>query len=67
MAQAADVSDDPKQANSLLEFPWVRQLLGLAGLALAVAAGVVVALWSQQPNYALLVNYLSDRDLVALT
>ncbi|MDH3712555.1 MAG: flagellar basal-body MS-ring/collar protein FliF [Gammaproteobacteria bacterium] len=67
MAQAAEVSDDPKQPDSLLEFPWVRQLLGLAGLALAVAAGVVVALWSQQPNYALLFNDLADRDVLAVT
>ena len=66
MAQAAEISDD-RQANSLLEFPWVRQLLGLAGLALAVAAGVVVALWSQQPNYALLFNDLADRDVLAVT
>jgi len=67
VAQAAEVSDDPKQPDSLLEFPWVRQLLGLAGLALAVAAGVVVALWSQQPNYALLFNDLADRDVLAVT
>ena len=67
MAQAAEVSGVPGQPGSLLEFPWVRQLLGLAGLALAVAAGVVVALWSQQPNYALLFNDLGDRDVLAVT
>ncbi len=64
---ATEVAADPQQRNSLMEFPWVRQLLGLAGLALAVSAGVVVALWSQQPNYALLFNELAERDALAVT
>ncbi len=67
MAQAADATDNARQPTSLLEFPWVRQLLGLAGLALAIAAGVVVALWSQQPNYAVLFNDLADRDVLAVS
>lgn len=67
MAQSAEVIGEPQQPNSLLEFPWIRQLLGLAGLAMAVAAGVVVALWSQQPNYVLLFDNLADRDKLAVT
>ena len=34
---------------------------------MAVAAGVVVALWSQQPNYVLLFDNLADRDKLAVT
>lgn len=40
----------------------VRPLLLLLGVALAVAAGVVVVLWWKGPNWSLLYGNLSDAD-----
>ncbi len=57
----------PDQPGSVFQFPWVRQLVMLAGLALAVAVGVVVALWSQEPNYTSLFNDLTERDALAVS
>ena len=68
MAQALDTAVPiEEQPTSILAFPWVRQLIGLAGLALAIAAGIVVALWSQEPNYAVLFEGLSDSDARAVS
>jgi flagellar M-ring protein FliF len=45
----------------------LRPLLLLLGVAAAVAAGVGIALWSQQPTYKLLVPNLAPADLGEVT
>lgn len=42
--------------------PIVRQMVALVALAAAVALGVAVVLWSQEPNYGLLFGNLSEKD-----
>lgn len=42
--------------------PFMRQILMLAALAGAVALGVAVVQWAQEPNYALLYGNLGDKD-----
>ncbi len=48
--------------NQLAASPGVRQLAALVGIALAVALGVTVYMWSQQPAMQTLYSGLSDRD-----
>lgn len=50
--------------NSLTAF---RQLGLLIGLAISVALGVTVAMWSQTPNYSMLYGDLSVKDLSEVT
>ncbi len=50
--------------NSL---PAFRQLGLMIGLAVSVALGVTVAMWSQTPNYSMLYGNLSARDLSQVT
>lgn len=52
---------------SLLQLPWVRQLALIVTLAMAIAMGIVVALWSQEPNYVPIFPNLSTRESVAVT
>jgi flagellar M-ring protein FliF len=40
----------------------LKPLLLLIGIAAAVAAGVMVVLWSKGPNYSLLYTNLSSED-----
>lgn len=47
---------------NLHDMPAVRQLLILAGLAAAIAAGLWLFTWSQAPNYAPLYSGLDDKD-----
>lgn len=47
--------------------PASRQLLLLVGVALAVAMGVAVVLWSRSPNYGLLYAGLDQKDAAAIT
>lgn len=51
-----------KQVRGLKDLPAVRQLALLIGLALAVAAGVALFTWSQQPDYVPVYPGLSDKD-----
>lgn len=44
----------------------IRQLGVMAALAVSVALGVAVVLWSQTPNYGLLYSSLGDRELSAV-
>ena len=46
----------------LRQIPAVRQLATLIGLALAVAAGVALFTWSQQPNYVPVFPGLAEKD-----
>jgi flagellar M-ring protein FliF len=45
----------------------LRPLLLLLGVAAAVAAGVGIALWSQEPTYRLLAPNMADADLGEVT
>ncbi|KXJ50133.1 MAG: flagellar basal-body MS-ring/collar protein FliF [Cycloclasticus sp.] len=44
----------------------MRQLGVMVALAISVALGVAVVLWSQTPNYSLLYSNLGDRELSAV-
>ena len=44
----------------------IRQLGVMLALAVSVALGVAVVLWSQTPNYSLLYSSLGDRELSAV-
>ena len=50
--------------NSL---PAFRQLGLMIGLAVSVALGVTVAMWSQTPNYSMLYGNLSAKDMSQVT
>jgi flagellar M-ring protein FliF len=47
---------------SLLQNPMVRQLALMVGIALSVALGVGVVLWSQAPNYSVLMTSMAQAD-----
>lgn len=47
--------------------PASRQLMLLVGVALAVAMGVAVVLWSRGPNYGMLYAGLDQKDAAAIT
>ncbi|WP_266171299.1 flagellar basal-body MS-ring/collar protein FliF [Dyella subtropica] len=53
--------------KNLAQSPAARQLLLLIGVALAVAFGVAVVLWSRGPNFALLYAGLDQKDAAAVT
>ena len=55
------------QAHGFGALPPLRQVALLLGVALSVALGVAVAIWSQTPNYSLLYGNLSDKDLSQVT
>ncbi len=55
------------QAQGFNALPGLRQLGLMVGLALSVALGVTVALWSQTPNYSMLHGNLSAKDLSQIT
>lgn len=46
--------------------PMLRQLGVMVALAVSVALGVAVVLWSQTPNYSLLYSSLGDREMSAV-
>lgn len=56
------VQDAGANIDDMSRLPFVRQIGFMVGLAAAVAVGVGVVLWSQQPNYTLLYSNLSDKD-----
>ncbi len=61
MAEAAPVVINQYSVMALL-----RQVGVLVGIAAAVALGVAVVLWSQEPGYRLLYGNLSSRDLAEI-
>jgi len=66
----ADASSQMKIGPALSGFGNLsifRQLLLMGGLAASIALGVVIVMWSQQPNYAMLYGGLSDQDSLAVT
>ncbi len=56
------VQDAGANIDDMSRLPVVRQLGFMIGLAAAVAVGVGVVLWSQQPSFALLYSNLSEKD-----
>jgi flagellar M-ring protein FliF len=51
-----------KNLNALLDLPILRPLLLLAGLAVAIAGGITIYMWSHGPDYVMLFADLSERD-----
>jgi flagellar M-ring protein FliF len=59
-----------KLGTALMGFgslPIVRQLTLMSGLAASIALGVVIVMWSQQPNFSMLYSGLSDQDSLEIT
>lgn len=46
--------------------PAIKQVVMLVGLAVAIAAGVSLALWSQEPAYQQLYSGLASKDVVEI-
>ena len=55
------------RASGFNSLPAIRQLGLMVGLAISVALGVTVAMWSQTPNYSMLYGDLSVKDLSQVT
>jgi flagellar M-ring protein FliF len=55
------------RAQGFNSLPAIRQLGLMVGLAISVALGVTVAMWSQTPNYSMLYGDLSVKDLSQIT
>ena len=55
------------RAQGFNSLPAIRQLGLMVGLAISVALGVTVAMWSQSPNYSMLYGDLSVKDLAQVT
>ncbi|PCJ88928.1 MAG: flagellar M-ring protein FliF [Thiotrichaceae bacterium] len=55
------------QAQGFGSLPALRQLGLMVGLAISVALGVTVAMWSQTPNYSMLYGNLTAKGLSEVT
>lgn len=55
------------KAQGFNSLPAIRQVGLMIGLAVSVALGVTVAMWSQTPNYSMLYGDLSSKDLSQVT
>lgn len=55
-----------ESAQGFARLPVVQQIGLMVGLAVCVALGVAVALWSQEPGYSLLYGGLPDKDAAAV-
>lgn len=55
-----------ESAQGFTRLPVVQQIGLMVGLAVCVAIGVAVALWSQKPAYSLLYGGLPDKDAAAV-
>lgn len=55
------------QATGLGTLPAVRQLGLMVGVALTIALGITVAMWSQTPNFTVLQSDLNARNLADIT
>lgn len=49
-------------SRKLQDLPGVRQLVAIAGVALAIAAGITLFFWAQKPNLAPLYPNLGEKD-----
>ncbi|OQX38871.1 MAG: hypothetical protein B0D88_09935 [Candidatus Sedimenticola endophacoides] len=54
----------PRQAQGLGQNLVLRQLGVMVGIAVSVALGVAVVLWSQTPSYSLLYGSLGQKEAV---
>jgi flagellar M-ring protein FliF len=67
MAEEQAVATAPKNSmlaiQNISEYPLLRQLGLLVGLAASVALGVGIVLWSQSPDYTQLYKDLGDAEL----
>ena len=66
----AEASSQMKMVSALSGFGHLsiaRQLLLMGGLAASIALGVIIVMWSQQPNYVMLYGGLSNQDSMAVT
>lgn len=66
----AEKASSVKVGTALLGFGNLsifRQLILMGGLAASIALGVVIVMWSQQPNYSMLYSGLSDQDSLDIT
>lgn len=66
----AETASQMKMVSALSGFgnlSIVRQLLLMGGLAASIALGVVIVMWSQQPNYVMLYGGLSNQDALDVT
>ncbi len=59
-----DTTAIAESAQSFWSLPAVRQLGFLIGVAVSVAVGVVIVLWSQDPEFTQLYSKMSDTDVV---
>lgn len=55
-----------ESAQGFARLPVVQQIGLMVGLAVCVALGVAVALWSQKPGYSLLYSGLPDKEAAAI-
>lgn len=55
-----------ESAQGFTRLPVVQQIGLMVGLAVCIALGVAMALWSQKPGYSLLYGGLPDRDAGAV-
>ncbi len=58
------VNSDSAGVASLGTNPIFKQLGAMVGIAVSVALGVAVVMWTQTPNYSLLDTALTERDSV---
>lgn len=66
----AEASSQMKMVSALSGFgnlSIMRQLMLMGGLAASIALGVVIVMWSQQPNYVMLYGGLSNQDALDVT
>jgi flagellar M-ring protein FliF len=66
----AETSSQVKVVSALSGFgnlSIMRQVLLMMGLAASIGLGVVIVMWSQQPNYVMLYGGLSDQDSLDVT
>lgn len=61
-ASTADADNMHPAWKSLTKLPMARQVGLMLGLALSVALGVAVVLWSQAPSYDLLFSGIAEKD-----
>ncbi len=55
------------QVQGFGSLPALRQVGLMIGLAISVALGVTVAMWSQSPNYSMLYGNLTAKDMSLVT
>ncbi len=61
-ANAIDTVPEAPPPSDWRENPVVRQLAVMVGIALSVAIGVAVVLWSRTPSYSMLFANLAQKD-----